>query len=62
MKKLILAVLILGSTACSNISGGSYTEYKPFSAQPTTNCAVESSDIYLINGTPSLKYICNEVK
>lgn len=59
MKKLILAVLILSSTACTSVVNTSYTEYKPFNATASQNCVVESSDIYLINGVPSLKYICN---
>lgn len=59
MKKLILIALILTSTACSSVQYNSSTEYHPFNSNVSNNCAVESSTIYIINGVPSLKYICN---
>ncbi|AQW88653.1 hypothetical protein pEaSNUABM50_00126 [Erwinia phage pEa_SNUABM_50] len=62
MKKILLALLVLTSTACTSVSNGSYETYSPFNTDAGYNCAVESSDIYLINGVPSLKYICNKVK
>ncbi|SOK58398.1 hypothetical protein [Yersinia phage fHe-Yen9-04] len=62
MKKILLALLVLTSTACTSLDNGSYEQYRPFSDKAGYNCAVESSDIYLINGVPSLKYICNKVK
>lgn len=58
--KTILLILVLAISGCSTYSDTSYTEYRPFTSEGDVNCVVKSSDIYVINGTPSLEYICNK--
>lgn len=59
MKKIILALTLILSGCTMGDDGPCHEEYKPITARSENNCAVAESTVYLINGTPSLKYICN---
>lgn len=41
-------------------SNGSHEEYKSAFEGAPDNCQVSESAIYLINGLPALKYICQK--
>jgi len=57
MKKMLLALTLI-LTGC--VKGGTWQEeYYPFDTNPPGFCAVSESNVYIINGIPSLKYICN---
>lgn len=60
MKYVILTLSVLLSGCVTNFTPSSYTEYHPFSKSAPKNCAVVDSNIIVINGVPSLEYICNK--
>ena len=59
MKKLLLGLIFLIS-GCTMGSNGSHEEYKSAFEGAPDNCQVSESAIYLINGLPALKYICQK--